>query len=288
MPSPRLLVVEGNTAAGRARQLAAGGTVTSERMARQLREMLPGAAVEICYPADSASGLPAGEALEGYDGIAITGSSLHVYEGGDEIARQLDLLRAALASGTPIYGSCWGLEILNVAAGGSVRVSPKGREVGFARNIRLTQAGRTHAMYTGKADVFDATAVHLDEIEALAPGAVVLAANAACDVQAAEFRCGQCVAWAVQYHPEYSLAEIAAIVRRAGMRLVDEGYFTDLDDSHHYAAELDALNHDPSNKRLAWRYGIDGAILDRKVRLAEIANWIEHLVLPTRARRGRG
>jgi GMP synthase (glutamine-hydrolysing) len=197
-------------------------------------------------------------------------------------------VRAALATATPIYGSCWGLEIINVAAGGSIRISPKGREVGFARGIRLTQAGRTHAMYTGKADVFDATAVHLDEVEALAPGATVLAGNAACEVQAAEFRNGHGIAWGVQYHPEYSLAEIAAIVRRAGTRLVDEGYFSDLDDSRHYAAELDALNRDPTITRIAWRYGIDAAILDRKVRLAEIANWIEHLVLPTRARRGRG
>jgi GMP synthase (glutamine-hydrolysing) len=288
MSAPHLLVVEGNTAAGRARQLSAGGTVTSERMARQLREMLPGVALDICYPADSASGLPSGEALEGYDGIAITGSSLHIYDGGEEVTRQIELVRAALATTTPLYGSCWGLEIINVAAGGSVRIAPKGREVGFARGIRLTQAGRAHAMYAGKADVFDATAVHLDEVEALAPGTVVLAANAACEVQAAEFRCGRAVAWAVQYHPEYSLAEIAAIVRRAGMRLVDEGYFKDLEDSKRYAEELDALNRDHGLKRIAWRYGIDGAILDRKVRLAEIANWIEHLVLPTRARRGRG
>lgn len=288
MPAPRLLVVEGNTATGRARQVSAGGTVTSERMARQLREMLPGADVHICYPADSAAGLPSGEALEGYDGIAITGSSLHVYDGGEEVTRQIELVRAALATTTPLYGSCWGLEIINVAAGGSVRISPKGREVGFARGIRLTTAGRAHPMYNGKADVFDATAVHLDEIEALAPGATVLAANAACDVQAAEFRCGGSLAWGVQYHPEYSLAEIAAIVRRAGMRLVDEGYFTGLDDSRRYAEELDALNRDHSLKRIAWRYGIDGAILDRKVRLAEIANWIEHLVLPSRARRARG
>jgi GMP synthase (glutamine-hydrolysing) len=42
------------------------------------------------------------------------------------------------------------------------------------------------------------------------------------------------------------------------------------------------------NKALAWRHGVDGAVLDKGVRVKEIANWIEHRVLPTRARRGRG
>ena len=44
-----------------------------------------------------------GEALEGYDGIAITGSSLHIYNGGPEVMRQIDLVRAALGTGTPVF-----------------------------------------------------------------------------------------------------------------------------------------------------------------------------------------
>ena len=34
--------------------------------------------------------------------------------------------------------------------------------------------------------------------------------------------------------------------------------------------------------------GIDGDILDRDMRVNEIANWISHRVLPTRSARGRG
>ena len=40
-----------------------------------LRELLPGAMVDICYPGDPGADLPDGAALEGYDGIAITGSA---------------------------------------------------------------------------------------------------------------------------------------------------------------------------------------------------------------------
>src|SRR6185436_9038772 len=153
------------------------------------------------------------QALEGYDGVAITGSGLHVYDGGPSVTRQIELARAVLDAGTPIFGSCWGLQVLTAAAGGSVRKNPNGREIGFGRRIRLTEAGRKHPMYAGKLDVFNAPTVHLDEVEALAPGTTVLATNAVSDVQSAEIRTNGSIAWAVQYHPEYPLREIAAIVR---------------------------------------------------------------------------
>ena len=47
--------------------------------------------------------------------------------------------------------------------------------MGFGRSIRLTENGRKHPMYAGKRDVFNAPTVHLDEVESLAPGMVVLA-----------------------------------------------------------------------------------------------------------------
>jgi GMP synthase (glutamine-hydrolysing) len=143
-------------------------------------------------------------------------------------------------------------------------------------------------MYVGKLDVFNAPTVHLDEVEALAPGTTVLATNAVSDVQSAEIRTNGSVAWAVQYHPEYPLREIAAIVRRIGARLIEEGFFADVPDIETFAQDLDALDCDPGCKRLAWRHGISKNVLDKKLRVGEVANWIEFQVLPTRVKRGRG
>ena len=193
-----------------------------------------------------------------------------------------------LKAGTPVFGSCWGLQVLTVAAGGVVRKNPKGREVGFGRSINLTEAGRKHPMYNGKHSVFNAPTVHLDEVETLAPGTTVLATNAVSDVQSAEIRCNGATAWGVQYHPEYPLREIAAIVRRIGTRLIDEGFFLDEADIEIFAGDLDVLDADPADKRLAWRYGISKNVLDKTLRTGEIANWIEYQVLPTRGKRGRG
>jgi len=287
MSSPRLLVVEGNTADLRAKQVTAGGQIMSDGYADLLSRLLPGAVVDICYPADPGANLAAG-GPEGYDGVAITGSALNVYDGGPAIEPQIELARAVLKSRTPLFGSCWGLQVITVAAGGTVRANPKGRELGIGRRIALTEAGRAHPMYAGKASVFDAVTVHLDEVETLAPGTTVLASNAQSDVQAAEIRQDGATAWCVQYHPEFTLADMAAIVRRYGRRVVSEGFFADEAARDAYVADLEALDREPDNKPLAWRYGIDQTVLKPAVRTAELANWITHQVLPARAKRGRG
>ena len=288
MPTPYLLVIEGNTPETMAEHVSYGGVPASQGYAGLLRELLPGAAVDICYPADPGAALPAAAALQGFDGIAITGSSLHIYSGEQPVTRQIDLVRTALTTGTPLFGSCWGLQVITVAAGGQVRRNPKGREVGFGRGIRLTDDGRRHPMYAGKVEVFNAPTFHLDEVETLPPGATVLATNAMSAVQAVELHTGDTIAWAVQYHPEYPLRELATITRRTGHQLVGEGFFADDADLGRFADDLDALDKNPSCKRLSWRYGISHNVLDKTLRVSEIANWIEFQVLPQRAKRGRG
>lgn len=286
--SARLLVMEGNTAEARARQVQFGGEAASEGYARLLRELFPDAVVDICYPADPGANLPDRGGLDGYDGIAITGSSLNIYHGGPAIQQQVDLLRAAFDTGTPIFGSCWGLQLITVAAGGVVRRNPRGREVGFGRRIRLTDEGAGHRLFDGKPPVFEAMTVHLDEVETLPEGARLLATNEHSQVQAAEIPCGNATAWGVQYHPEYPFREMAAIFRRLSPSLVAEGFFLDEDEEQSFIGDLEALERDPANHALVWRHGVDGAVISKDLRTMEIRNWVRHQVIPTRAARGRG
>ena len=55
-----------------------------------------------------------------------------------------------------------------------------------------------------------------------------------------------------------------------------------------FSYDLDTLDRDPGCKRLAWRHGVSKNVLDKKLRVSEVANWIEFQVLPTRVKRGRG
>jgi len=87
---------------------------------------------------------------------------------------------------------------------------------------------------------------------------------------------------------EYPLRELAVISRRIGTRLIAEGFFNDAADIETFAEDLNTLDRDPENKRLAWRHGISKNVLDKTLRTAEVANWIEYQVLPMRVKRGRG
>jgi GMP synthase (glutamine-hydrolysing) len=271
----RLLVLEGNTAAGRHRIAETAGVTPAESYAAVLRSLAPQAAVDICTPADADATLL--QPLESYHGIAITGSALNVYKREIESLRQLDLVREIFVRGVPMFGSCWGLQLATVAAGGEVGINPAGREVAFARRITLTAAGHDHPMHAGRETVFDAPAIHSDIVTRLPQGTTSTARNAKCAVQAAEIRFGRGLFWGVQYHPEYRLRDVAAVIRRYGQILVDEGFFADPTDLTRYAADLSALDVDAQRGNIAWKFALGRDILNDDCRQTELKNWIASL-----------
>ena len=189
------------------------------------------------------------------------------------------------AAGVPFFGSCWGLQLAVTAAGGIVQANPRGREFGFARRIRLTETGRSHPLYAGKPEVFEAPTIHKDEVATLPAGATVLATNDM-GLQAAAFTHGRGTFWGVQYHPEYDPVDIAAAALRYGQQLVDEGLFADLAALKAFAAELQVLQERPADPPLVWKHGLGPAMTDGSLRLRELGNWLERQVLPRSARHG--
>lgn len=286
MGGPRILVVDGNLAATRDQQIAAGGHGSGEGYAATLESLLPEVRCDIVRPADEPVRLPSGVRLEDYDGIAITGSALNVYDGGPHISRQIELARAVFDAGVPFFGSCWGLQVAVTAAGGEVRRNPLGREFGFGRRILLNAAGRAHPMFQGKPDVFEAVTVHRDDISRLPAGGIVLATNEL-GLQAAEIPCGRGTFWGVQYHPEYGYAEIAATAVRYGPTLLAERLFANERDLARWIADMRELEHEPAPPYLCWRHGLGPSLQNRRQKLAEIDNWLQQRVLPCRVNRDR-
>jgi GMP synthase (glutamine-hydrolysing) len=280
---PRILVIDGNVAEIRARQVAALGYDSGTGYARVLRRLDPSLKVDILTAADGAE-LPAGVALDSYDGVTMTGSALNIYNGGVPVTRQVDLAKAVFTAGVPFFGSCWGLQVAVTAAGGEVRANPRGREFGFARRILLSDAGRQHALFAGKPVTFEAPTIHRDEIASLPAGALTLATNDF-GIQAASFIHGRGTFWGVQYHPEYGYDDIAAAAERYGQTLVTEGMFTDLAALQAFAGELRALQANPSDTTLLWKQGLGPAMRSEGLRLLEISNWLQANVLPRAADR---
>jgi GMP synthase (glutamine-hydrolysing) len=277
----RLLVVEGNTAADRRRIAEFSGATPGESYAKVLAALAPDAHVDICAPADTEAGAVA--PIDSYDGVAITGSALNIYKREAASLRQIDFMREIFARGVPAFGSCWGLQLAAVAAGGEVGPNPRGPEVAFARKVILTDAGREHPMHKGRPPAYDAPSIHGDELLRLPEKTVVTAWNAMSKVQAAEIRFGEGLFWGVQYHPEYDLQDVATTILRYGARLVDEGFFSDVAALERYAADLESLGRDLTRRDIAWRLGVGDDILSAEERRREIANWIDRRVRPNAA-----
>jgi len=282
---PRFLVVDGYSRAGREDLSAGGATTAGELYARMLKSCGPrGTEVDIVYPADPDASLPQGAAIDQYHGIAWTGSSLTIYRNDPDVVPQIDFARAAFEAKVPSFGSCWAAQIAVVAAGGLCAESPKGREMGIARKIGLTPEGRGHPLYFGKKSVFDAFISHDDEITHLPPGGVLLASNGHSQIQAVSVIHKGGVFWGLQYHPEYDLHELARLCYCRKQKLTDKGFFRDLDAAQAYVNLLEALHQDPARKDIAWLLGIDDDVMNEDVRLVEVHNWIERLVLPKMGR----
>ena len=281
----RFLVIDGYNRAARDELRAGGASAAGDLYVGMLKKCLPGAVCDVIHPADPGTSLPTGAALEQYDGIAWTGCSLTVYEEDPRVHPQIELAREAFKSRVPSFGSCWAAQIAVTAAGGIVRPNPRGREMGIARKIALTPEGRGHPLYVGKANVFDAFISHVDEITHLPAGAVLLASNAFTHIQAVAVTHKGGQFWGLQYHPEYDLHELARLTWCRIDKLQKLGFFRDREAGEQYVNLLETLHQDPSRKDVAWLLGIDEDVTNEDIRLAEVRNWIDMLVLPTKAKR---
>lgn len=282
----RFLVIEGNDAAGRARQQEKLGRTASAGYSDLLGRLAPGSETRIAMPADADAALPdKNEIRSRFDAAVITGSALHVWQDLPEVRRQIELARAVFESGVPFFGSCWGLQVATVAAGGVVEKNPRGREMFVARQITLSEAGRTHPLLAGRGPAFDAPCTHLDTVTQPAPGTTVLASNAISDVQAAEIRFRDGLFWGVQYHPEFTLSHAARILLANLPIHVEEGKFADEAQGRAFCDDLIKLCADPALTHISWRYGIGADMLQPERRVTEIRNFIAHRVRPYAAQR---
>lgn len=277
MPGLKLLVAESELKSDREKRRRSVGKSSGETYLALLAELAPGAKLDRLKAADLDEPLPSREALAGYDGVLLTGSPLHVYDPTPEAEKQISFMRDVFAAGVRSFGSCAGLQVAVAAAGGAVRAAPRPREAGFARRISRADAGRDHPLLEGRPAVWDAPAIHSDEVEHLPEGATLLAFNEATTVQAAEVRVGEAVFWGVQYHPELTLEEVSAALSRQADTLIQDGLAADKGAVGDYTRRVDALAEAPERIDRAWALGLDAEVADRSRRTRELRNFLGSL-----------
>ncbi|NRB33348.1 MAG: type 1 glutamine amidotransferase [Rhodobacteraceae bacterium] len=204
------------------------------------------------------------ELLDGADGVIFSGSGVE-WSTADARAEPLArAMRACFETGVPVFGSCNGMQLAACVLGGYVDASPNGREQGVAQGLTLTEAGRAHPLMYGRDNGFGALTIHRDEVTKLPAGAVVLARNAHCDVQAFAYDRDGVDFWGVEYHPEYSPEFLGAMLDDPR----HEGAFADM------AADLRAAR---DTAEAADRLGTTTEDMQTEARATELTNWLAHV-----------
>jgi GMP synthase (glutamine-hydrolysing) len=285
---PRILVFNGTPSNGETRMVDAGSKSYDRLIRESLDQHVKDSAQLEYFTLRVADGerFPQGMSVGDFDGVWISGSPYNAYRlDQPSVREQIELTREIWDKGIPAFGSCWGLQVMTAALGGKVQLNPQGREIGIARNICPTDAGRLHAMFADKVGAFDAICVHEDEVAELPACGMLLASNAMSRVQAAVMREGQRCFWGVQYHPEFELATVAAIIAMRTSRHIGEGLARSEDELASVLADYRALSADPRRTDLAWKYGVGADVLAPVRRTLEFRNWLTAEVLPFAAKR---
>jgi GMP synthase (glutamine-hydrolysing) len=130
-----------------------------------------------------------------FAGLIISGSSANVPSREPWILALETYLARAVAADLPVFGICFGHQLLGQALGGLVMKNPRGREIGTVPLDLLAH----DPLLGGLSPASLVNMTHVDSVVRLPPGARVLARTALDDHAAVYF--GQ-RAWGVQFHPE--------------------------------------------------------------------------------------
>ncbi len=277
----RFLVIDGYSKSSRDDLETAGMQLAWKLYGDMVQRNLPESEYDVLLPSDSGVVMPTAEELEQYSGILWTGCNLCIFDDDNpSVIKQLKLARLCYEIGIPSFGSCWGLQISVVAAGGKVVANPRGKEMGIARKIKLSKEGLSHPMMKGKPAVYEAFISHDDMVLEIPEGGVVLASNDFTPVQAMAITHKKGTFWAVQYHPEYNLYEMACLIIAREEKLIQGGFFKHPDELKSMVDKMKLLSREPDRKDLRWQLVIDGDVLATEIKECEIRNWISELVLP--------
>lgn len=132
-------------------------------------------------------------------GVVLAGSHLMVTDNHPWMGKVSDWISQLVAESIPLFGICFGHQLLAQAMGGEVGYHPLGKEIGTV-DIDLLPWCRDDQLLGLLPPRFPAHVTHSQSVVRLPRGAVRLARSSFEENHA--FRLGPC-AWGVQFHPEF-------------------------------------------------------------------------------------
>jgi GMP synthase (glutamine-hydrolysing) len=254
MKNLNILIVEGNTQEENLKFQKLSNQPQSFNFRNNILKYYPDADIDIVTPSTKNEASKFIPELNKYDGIIWGGSTLNIYEDKPEIRRQLEFEKKVLAI-------CWGLQLISTAAGGQVKKSTTGTQVGIAVDIELTDNGINHPVYKSKSQKFNTPAFNFDEVVVPPNNSIHLARNKTNKIQGLTFKAGLCDVWGLQYHPEIHYDYMVTLIKDRKEKLIRKKCFAtneEIDEHIKFIEkEKESLNDD--------------------FRLLEIRNWLDNL-----------
>lgn len=156
---------------------------------------------------------------QGWAGVYVTGSASMVTEHLAWSEASAAWLKEAHRIGMPVFGICYGHQLLAHAFGGRVDYNPKGREMGTV-TVDLLEAAGDDPLFRGFGAHIFAQTTHLQSVLEPPAGAVLLASSPHEPCNA--FRIGEAT-WGVQFHPEFSTTQMRGYIQARADVLRKEG-----------------------------------------------------------------
>ena len=269
-----ILIVDGNEKNASSKYTEIGMPTQFEVYENVLKSLLDkDCNITILHPACTNNYIPQGVGLGDFQGIVWTGSLLNIYDLGPPIDRQIELAKELFKKENKIFGSCWGLQILATAAGGTVRKNPKGLEAVIANNIIINREGLNHPLYKKKPKIFDSFCWHYDEVENLPSDTKVLSSNEKSKIQSMVFSRDKSEVWAVQYHPEFDPKWISGLMKQRKSLLLREGIYSSSKEFNELSSFLSDIGIYKDKKN---HLSISETILNSEIHTLEISNWLKN------------
>ncbi len=157
--------------------------------------------------------------IEGYSGLAIGGGAIGAYQVQEYpfLESEMQLIRSARITGTPVLGLCLGAQLIAGALGGQVHPHHT-KEIGFFE-VRLSPAAGSDPLWAGLDTTFRPVHWHSDTFT-LPPDAVLLGSSSLTPNQL--FRCGDNL-YGLQFHLEFDLPVLSAMIESDAESLREAG-----------------------------------------------------------------
>ncbi len=151
---------------------------------------------------------PTESMLDGMHVLFIAGAKWSVWEEVPNMAAMIAVLKAARSRKLPVFGICFGAQLMAHVFGGKVIRDEAHQERGTFE-VTSTDDSFGDLLFADAPFSFPAQQSHHDRIESLPAEATVLASSERCKVQAFVMPNDE---YGVQFHPEFSMDDYAAIL----------------------------------------------------------------------------